>query len=202
MPPLRPQGPFLGPVPDQPPAGNVQIGVLEPTDNNANFEDIITEDLPGVWVDYDISNRYEWNPSIYMNGVTSPNGFQGTSVSFVQLAAPTLLLISDWTASRLGYKPTSPSVTPPDDWVLMAVFPETAPSNVMPDGETPVYRISGTYVFAHKNPSASNPFAQVSFPKLPYVQDKYSRRLNVEEMKTNIIFENTTNILVSFPRRG
>jgi len=194
---------FAGPIP---PGGKpdvtIQIGRLAPTDSNANYEDFPDQQLPAIWQDYEISNRYEWNPHRYMNGVTSPNGFNGASVAFVQLAAPTLLLISDWTTARLGAIPTSPSTASPDDWVLLAVFPETAPANLMPDGETPYYRISGTYVFAHKNPSASNPFAQVNFPKLPYVQDKYSRRLNVEQTKTNIIFENTTNILVSFPRRG
>ncbi len=184
---------------NQTPILQVNVGPLSdvmPVGSNGKFTKTneIGEFVSAIWADYEISNRYEYHPNILMNGVTSPAPFQGASVSFVQIAAPTLLLVCDWTCARLAKMPIAPSTTCPDDWIFMWASPETAPVNVGPDAETPIYRISGVYVFGHKNPG-DTVFANINFPRLPYILDEFTRRIGDNNTEENLIFSNTTNIL-------
>lgn len=142
----------------------------------------------GIYTDYQIVNRYEDDPNLFMGGVTSPGGFQGASVCFVQLAAPTLVWVCDWTACRAGSKPKVPDPTPSDpDWVLLKKSPETPAEMLMPDGVSPLYRISGTYYYGHKDPQAASTFDRMSFPRPPWLQDIDSRTVDDEMLETGLI---------------
>src|SRR5207237_4450544 len=74
----------------------------------------------GGWTEWMIKSHYEHDDAIYMGGMTSPRPFQGASVSFVQLNAPSLLWIVQWTGARLAAMPVIPDPTSVDpNWVLM-----------------------------------------------------------------------------------
>lgn len=140
-----------------------------------------------IWNDYMINNRFEEDPHRYMMGITSPNGFKGTSVAFVQLAAKTLLWIADWTVMRTGAKPIIPSKIPSDpEWVFLDAHYEPGMVELMPDGETAKYRLSGIYVFGHKNPS-DNILANMYFSRPPWLQDVFDRTVTTSMEEKNVI---------------
>ena len=125
----------------------------------------------GIWTDTFITNHYENDRHRYYLGVTSPGGFQGKSTAFVQTANPTLLWICDWTVERWGTQPQVPNPTSLDtDWVLLDDWwePETVVIGGA-DGRTPLYRISGTYIYGHKNPS-DNTNLDIAFPLAPWIK--------------------------------
>lgn len=111
-----------------------------------------------IWTDYAIRNRYENDGHIYMMPVAQPAGVvsQGQpTVAFVQLAAPTTLWVADWTASRFQICPDIPDPNQVKArWILMDQHVEPAEMELAGDGQTPLYRISGTYVYGCLNPSA------------------------------------------------
>ena len=122
-----------------------------------------------LFTDYLITTHYEKSRHIYRMGITSPSKFQGDSVAFIQLAAPTLLWICDWTASSINKQPEVPNPNPSDpNWVLLDDRYEPASLALAPDGVTPLYRISGTYVYGHKNPDDFTP-NNISFPCPPWM---------------------------------
>ena len=162
----------------------VPFGISE-TDDLARFSE---PDVQGsVFTDYVVRNRFEKDMRRYMLGITSPNGFQGDSVAFVQLAAPTLLWIADWTACRWNSPPPIPD---PEsvigDWVLLAVMPETGAVTVGPDGRTGLYRISGTYIYGNRRPNA-NVYRNVNFPRMPWLDDSLDRSVPENSLQPNII---------------
>lgn len=136
-----------------------------------------------IYDSYKINNRYINPQRRHMLGVSSPAGFNGQSAAFVQLAAQTLLWIADWTALKKNNKPKIPDPTPADDnWVLLAKY--YTPAMVIPnpaDMTIPLFRISGTYVYGRKNPSAEV-LVDTTFPRPPWVQDITDWRHPTEEM--------------------
>ncbi len=159
----------------------IGVGQVEPDDFNAHFipQDNIGN---GVWDDYYCVTRYEGDNHIYMMGITSPNGFiaqngQLATASFVKLASKTLLIIVDWTAARWKDKPRIPDPTPKDtSWVLLDDWTETNHVNIAPDGETPYWRISGTYVYGHINPNAVT-INNMNYPRPPWLDDFVNRTI-------------------------
>src|ERR1700722_14672416 len=87
------------------PTAQVTIGTVTATDTLSK----LVTNTTVIWNDYMVKNRYEGDNHIYMMGITSPNGFQGASVAFAQLASPTLLWIAEWTASCFGQQPVVPN---------------------------------------------------------------------------------------------
>ncbi len=144
--------------------------------------------------DYMIVNQYENDGHKYVMGVTSPRGFQGRSVSIVQLASPTLILISQWTACQFRTKPNVPDPTSQDyNWVLLDVWPGTVMETIGPDGVTPLWRINGTYIYAHVNPSP-NVFQHVVFPRPPWLKDSFPRNFPLTNLQQGLINQPTTGV--------
>lgn len=165
------------------PAATVVIGTVTLEDSSAKFDSNIVAD---IFTDTTIVNRYEKDRHIYMGGVTDPNGFQGNSVSFVQLCSPTLLWICDWTIASFRSQPSVPSPTPGDaNWVLMDDHWEPHKITTAADGTTPLYRISGTYVYGHKNPNADT-VNNIAFPRPPWLQDAFDRSMPSSKLTTGL----------------
>lgn len=161
----------------------VTVGEVTFTDEQGQYDN----DNPGIFTHYMIYNRYESDRHIYMMGISSPEGFQGNSVAFVKLTAPTLLWVCDWTASKIGGKPKIPNpVVQDQNWVLLDVLPETAMENVGSDGVSRVYRISGTYVYGHKNPNA-DVFRNIGFPRPPYLLESGDRDMDASNLEQGLI---------------
>ena len=143
------------------------------SDDQAKF---VKQDNPdSIWADYLIHNRYEKDGHIYMMGNTSPVPFRSKSVSAVQLAHPTLLWISDWTAARFNEPPDLPNPVPiNDDWILLDTHFDLGNLTIGADGIIPYYRISGTYIYGHLNPP-DNELSVMCFPRPPWVEDSFDR---------------------------
>lgn len=170
--PFTEDNPVTGP--DDVPAVDIFQSDLTADDLLAKYIDEGSDQT--IWTDYKINNRYESDQHKYMAGITSPNGFGNQSVAFFQMASPTLLWICDWTAARWNEMPEIPDPYNPTDtdWVLLDIIPETAMITLAGDGITPLYRISGTYVFGHKNPRP-NIFYHVNFGRAAWIQDVFQR---------------------------
>lgn len=128
-----------------------------------------------VWADYMVVNQYDEDRHVYMGGVTSPEPFQGDSVSFVQLSAPTLVWVCKWTGCKQGEKPAAPDPTPPPGWVLLGRTPEMPQVAVAGDGATPVYRLSGMYYYGHRNPDPARLNSLMAWPRPPWLLDAVDR---------------------------
>ncbi len=164
-------------------------GSVTITGNDGRVE---ADDTPTIWTDEIINNRYEQDGHTYMMGITSPDGFQGNKAAFCQLASPTLLWISDWSFARFGAQPIIPDPTPADpNWVLLDVIPETAIIKIAGDGNTPLYRISGTYVYGCKNPPA-NVFEKVVYGRAPWLSDTLP---NGRNQPTALLRQNLINFV-------
>lgn len=182
--------PGRNPDPGQEDSPNVTIvvGEIAFTDENALFQ---STDDSAQYTDYYIANKYEGDLHRYMMGVTSPGGFRGASVAVCQLANSTLLWISEWTACRFKTKPEIPNPESLDsNWVLLDIMPETVQEVVGPDGVTPLWRISGIYVYGNTNPAA-NIFTNVVFPRPPWLKDNYPRVFPLSQLQQGLIDTST-----------
>lgn len=174
-----PSSPLYNFAASNPPEGNrtaprvsITVGSISVDDNAGKF--IANANPSSIFTDYIINQRYEQDRHIYMLPIASPVCFLGGTAAFVQLAAPTLLRIVDWTAARMNQQPTIPNPASFDpDWILMDILPETAMITVAIDGVTPLYRISGTYVYGHRRPS-DNPFNNISYARPPWLRDDFT----------------------------
>jgi hypothetical protein len=71
-----------------------------------------------------------------------------------QLAAPTLLWVMEWTACQWNSQPFVPDPTPASsNWEILDAQPSLEMITLGPDGSTPLYRVSGVYVYACLQPS-------------------------------------------------
>lgn len=163
--------------------------ILEFDDSDGKY--VQDGDGSNVYGDYVVKNRYEKDGHRYMLSMTTPTGYNGNTVSVIQLGNPTLLWIADWTCSRIGIKPFIPPSTNTDpNWVLLDEHLEPEMLVLMPDGVTPVYRISGTYVYAHLNPAAALN-RNVNFGRPPWMEDVFDRTVP-DSMYQNSIINTTT----------
>ncbi len=167
-------------------------GVPEASINVENFP---LDDRLGKWetpdggpyADYKVRNRYEKDRHRYALGITSPNGFQNQSVAVVQLASPTLLLVSEWTVCRATSKPKIPDPESVDSrWVLLDDHYAPFMLGLAPDGESAIYRISGVYVYACLNPSALTA-QDLAYPRAPWMQDVFDRSVQPGELQAGLI---------------
>lgn len=141
----------------------------------------------GVFADYLFQNHYENDKHTYMGSQTSETPFQGSLVSFVRIGTPTLLWICEWTACQVGAKPTAPDPVPESTgWVLLDVHPTLAGKSLAADGVSPLYRISGVYVYGHKNPNA-DVFKDAVFPLYPWVDQPGGRQMEGGDFKRGMI---------------
>ena len=164
----------------------VTIGDVQIDDYDGKYVDF-GSDEQAIFTDYVINSRYESDKHIYGAGMTSPNGFNGATTAVVQLTTPTLLWIADWTACRWSVPPILPSVTPADpNWVLLDEHYEPGMLVLAQDGVTPLYRISGTYVYIHLNPS-SQVISQLRFTRPAWLQDVFPRTVPASLFESNLI---------------
>lgn len=168
-----------------------------PTNTTVQIDDILISDYDGkyveqtdeqaIYTDYIINNRYESDKHIYGGGMTSPNGFNGATTALVQLDTPTLLWIADWTACRWQTPPILPSIVPQDpNWVLLDEHYEPGMLVLAQDGVTALYRISGTYIYTHLNPSAQV-INNIRFTRPAWLQDVFPRTVPANLFQTGLI---------------
>lgn len=128
-------------------------------------------DSQSVITDFRIKHHYQRDGHVYQLGITSPSGFKGQSAAFVQLAAPTLLWVVDWTGCRFYQKAMIPD---PDaiesGWVLLEAWLEPFMVVIAANGTTPLYRCSGVYIYGHKNPGPKI-YNNTAYPVAPWVND-------------------------------
>lgn len=154
-------------------ADDVQVDATvtfeELTSDTFGVFDIPDDQTDAVWQDYFVENAYEKDGHTYMMGNTSPNPDQdGATVSFVQLATHTLVWICDWTAQRAKIKPDIPDPTSMDsNWVFLDEHFQAPLIEVAADGNTPIYRLSGTYFYGHVKPSIRT-IDDINFPRPPW----------------------------------
>lgn len=173
---------------------NIVDSINIDTDDSARFRDVTSVSTAAFFTDYKVHGHYENDKHIYMMGVTSPSGYKGMSAAFVQLAQPTTLWIADWTACKTGEQPEIPD---PDllvgfrtpgagnllgKWVLMDDHLEPAEIVVGPDGVTPLYRLSGTYVYGCTSASEV-PSDDVTFPLVPWLQNNFPAGRGIPQSK-------------------
>lgn len=145
------------------------------------------DDGAAIYTDYIVNNRFEKDRGIYMNGVTSPLPFQGASVAFVQLHAPTLLWICDWTACRFNASPLIPnSINSDTDWVLLDEHYEPSMIVTAVDGTTPLYRISGTYVYGKQNPNSTT-VNDIQYARPPWLEDAFTRIVPATSLTNGLV---------------
>lgn len=167
-------------------AAQIIEGLVLPTDDFALYENIQQNKF---FVDYQINNRYEKDRHLYMLPIASPNGFNGQSAAFVQLAAPTLLWICDWTVSKLGEQPEvpDPNISPGFGWILLDDFWEPATAVPASDGVTILYRLSGTFVYGKISP---NPLTHrdINFGRPYWLKDALptGRNMPDDKIKPNL----------------
>lgn len=160
-----------------------QEGLTLPTDALG----ILAPPIDGIQVDMAVECRYEKDGHIYMLGLTSPTPFQGSSVAFVQLASPTLLFIADWTACKMGAQPEipDPNINDPN-WVLLDDHWEPVAPTVPADILNRVYRISGCYVYGHRNPAILT-YQNVTFPLKSWMQNSIDRTVPLSKITPNLL---------------
>lgn len=159
---------------------------LTADDEDAKF----VQDQPtpfSIFTETVLNNRYYSDPGRFMLGVNSPAGFEGDTVAFVQLRAPTLLWMCDWTTERWDTQPDvpDPAQLADSNWVLLGMTPETRNVAVGPDGISALYRISGTYFYGHRRPNA-NPFAHVAYGLPPWLEDTFEYGRNHPSIRKSI----------------
>lgn len=178
------------------------IGSIDPSDYDAKF---IEDGSQNVYLDYRIESKYEKDYHAYMmptakwqplepkvkkkEGATiSASYAQDPTVSFVQMAAPTLLWIVDWSCSRINEKPKIPNSTLAYNygWILLAEHYEPAMMRIAADGVAPVWRISGTYVYGHVNPSLVCT-DDIIFTRPPWLEDFVERNFPRELVVNGLI---------------
>jgi len=200
-------------MPVVPPQLSLLVGRIPQGDNLGQFEPNLR--AGGIFTDYMIQSYYEADQHVYMIPLagTLPAPVRGESVlstqpraqpfpgsdtltstqqrpstAFVQLAAPTLLWIVDWTAQRLGSPPITPSPEPEDpNWVLLDEHYNPTMITVAVDGRTPLYRLTGTFVYGHRH--ATDTVNHLRFPRPPWLQDTFVRRYDPELQTGRLIDE-------------
>jgi hypothetical protein len=141
----------------------------------------------GVFGDYFFENHYERDPHTYMASQTTETPFNGSTVGFVRIGGPTLLWVCEWTAMQVGAKPVAPSPVPvSSDWVLLDIQPTFAGESRAADGVSPLYRLSGVYVYGHKNPNA-DVYKDGVFPLYPWVSQSAGRQMQSSDFKQGLI---------------
>lgn len=149
------------------------VGQLAPDGQQAIYE---PED--GIYTDYAVRNHYEWDPQTYMLPILSPEGWLGQKAAFVCLSEPSLATwICDWTAERRGLPPDVPAAETGDlNVVLLYTYVDPDMLELMGDGETLIYRLSGTYVYGFKDSAK----AKMYHGKPPWMSDQARPAMRVK----------------------
>ena len=137
-----------------------------------------------LFTDYIINCRYESDKHVYMLPLATSRGFQGNKAAFVQLAASTLLWICDWTSCRWLKKRKVPVAKPINKfWVLLDEHLEPGMITVGPDGTTPLYRLSGTYIWGCTDPDS----VTISHPLPPTLIGQFDRAVSDDQFIIGLV---------------
>ena len=167
-------------------AARIIVNELEPDDNETYYRQDDGESS-SVVPDYEIRKRYFRDKHLYMMPIASPEGFQGAAAAFVQLAAPTLIMVADWTGLQADQHAVLPaSELSNSNWILLDDHYEPAMIEMVADGRTPLYRVSGTYVYGCINPSAE-PLDDICFPIRPDYEDVHDRTIDTSRTREDLI---------------
>jgi hypothetical protein len=176
---------------DNPPDVQIDIGTIQFDDTDAKYALDVQGD--GLYTDTLIRNRFEKDHHKYLLPLASPNGFQNRSAAIVQLAAPTLVWISEWTIAKLNSKPAVPNPESQNPkWHLISAGPSIGESYELPslmlapDGTSILYRVSGVYVYGCTNP-AQTTLEDMNWPRPPWIQDDFDRGLSNSLLTPNLI---------------
>lgn len=168
------------------PAAQVTVAPIQADDEEGHFSEMA--DPTAIWADYMVINKYEDDQHVYMMGITSPNGdITGDTAAFVQLATKTLIWITDWTACRWKEKPEIPDPESRDpNWILLDAVYEPAQETIGPDGVTPLWRMSGTYIYGRKKVDTVRTLRTINFPRPPWLEDFADRTVPETVLRTGI----------------
>lgn len=156
----------------------INVAPLEETDTG-----YVEDETESVWADYKITNRYERDKHVFMMPVTLPAGFKKDTAAFVQLAAPTLLWVCEWTCCRSGTKPVVPDPEPSNpQWVLLDAQLSPFMVGLAADGTTPLFRLSGKYIYGCRNPKK----VLINFPRPPWLTNSFDRYLKSDMFADNL----------------
>ena len=122
-----------------------------------------------IWTDFMVNSTYEKDRHIYLMGLTSPGGFNGATCAAVKLCTSTEVLVCIWTGCQWSDVPLCPDPESLDsNWVLLDDWWEPAVLVTAPDGTTPLYRLSGVFIYGCLNPSILT-WQDVEFPLAPWL---------------------------------
>lgn len=163
---------------------SIQIGQVLDDDSQAAY---LGDDQDSSWRDCRVHNHYSHNLTRYVLGVTAEEDVTGDTSAFVQLSKGWLIWIADWTISRAGKVPPVPDTVPADImWKLLDYKYQLNHITLAADGITPVYRISGTYVYGHRKPSVKA-LLDARVARQPWVEDRFVRRFTEKDFMKNVI---------------
>lgn len=157
----------------------------------------LVEEVDSIYDEYIITSKYEKDYHRYLMGIAYNSDYSlttntGTSLQqsypIVQLASPTLIWIVDWTCARVNKQPEIPDPFLSNNyaWVLMDEHYEPFMISIATDGVTPVWRLSGTYVYANANPSSIT-VKDLLFPLPPWLKEFAKRLIPENLLKHGII---------------
>jgi hypothetical protein len=122
-----------------------------------------------------ISEHYELQTAYTTDYHTIPLPTVGSPFcSFAVLAPPTMTKAVSFSATRWDQPPTAPNpqTIDPNNVLLHTVYnPEAA--QLGPDGQTPIYRLTGTYIYGIQDPTQ----VVLSAGALPYVASAFGNAL-------------------------
>ncbi len=125
----------------------VTISAVQPTSDDAK----ISTTESGVYTNYSIKTRDVRDE----NRLQIPVGKPGQSCVIIRTANTTTRRIYEWEATKIGSVPTcpDPNPSPNSNAVLMERHIDPGQVEVMPDGTTLKYMVSGRYEYAFKDSS-------------------------------------------------
>lgn len=130
-----------------------------------------------------IVSRYVKDLRRYMLSPT----MRGKRIPVVQLGAPTLLWICRWRSIRFNARPTVPSSVPVvADWTLL--HEQLSPVSIITgsNGTTPIYRMTGTYIYSHGNPNEQL-YKDVRFPLAAWLQNDFDRDIPDQNIERGLL---------------
>ena len=159
---------------------SVVVGDIPITSADALYQ---SDGVAGIYTDYMVRNHYYFPQGNVMVGVTDTGGFQNMGSAFMCLENPQATWLADWTAEKRGSPPVIPTWKTDDpNVVLLARWFDPDMLELMADGSSVVYRISGTYYYGFKDPDK----ARLYHGRPPWMQSSVSMRV-LGRFKTGII---------------
>lgn len=165
---------------------SIQISPLEETDSDGKF--IEPEDGRITWGPYKLVNRYFKDLHKYALAIATEQGIPESqnTVAIVTLSRSTLIWVCTWTAEKTFVKPEVPNpISTNPLWELLDEYYNLDEVVVAADGDTPVYRIGGTYIYACLRPSAVT-INDLQFPRPPWFEDVFSRTVDPDQLRSDL----------------